>query len=153
MGMGTSQRSPAEEKCPNRLIVRGCSAFKPPKAAWQPGACALPGWRRGGLRPRRGLARLRRAVDVDDRPAGAVRAGAAWEEWSGLVLPAGASTAAADLLAATVAGALREPEVRQRYALLGAEPVGSTPREFADFLAQARLEVGRLVREVGIEVN
>ena len=80
-------------------------------------------------------------------------AGAAWEEWSGLFLPAGASAAAVDRLAAAAAGVLREPEVRQRYALLGAEPVGSTPGEFADFLAQARIEAGRLVREAGIEVN
>jgi tripartite-type tricarboxylate transporter receptor subunit TctC len=80
-------------------------------------------------------------------------AGAAWEEWSGLFLPAGAPAAAVDRLAAAAAGIMREPEVRQRYALLGAEPVGSSPGAFAEFLAQARLEAGRLVREAGIELN
>lgn len=78
---------------------------------------------------------------------------AAWEEWSGLFLPAAASAAAMVRLATAVTSTLREPEVRQRYALLGAEPVGSTPKEFTDFLSQARLEAGRLVREAGIEVN
>jgi tripartite-type tricarboxylate transporter receptor subunit TctC len=80
-------------------------------------------------------------------------AGATWEEWSGLFLPAGAPAAAVDHLRSAVADILREPEVRQRYVLLGAEPVGSTPREFTDFLAQARLEAGRLVKEAAIELN
>lgn len=54
--------------------------------------------------------------------------GAVWEEWSGLFLPAGTSATAVDRLASAVAGALREPEVRQRYALLGPSPSAVRPR-------------------------
>lgn len=123
--------------------------------------CSRSAWFETGSHAQSGRARLlavisaQRSALMPDLPTFEESgvAGAAWEKWSGLFLPAGAPAAAVDRLASAAIGILREPEVRQRYALLGAEPVGSTPGEFADFLAQARLEAERLIKEAGIEVN
>jgi tripartite-type tricarboxylate transporter receptor subunit TctC len=77
----------------------------------------------------------------------------ALDEWMGLFAPAGTPAAIRDRMAAAVAGVLREPEVVARLAQLGAEPVGSTPADFAAFVAQGRDAAERLVREARIEAN
>jgi tripartite-type tricarboxylate transporter receptor subunit TctC len=53
------------------------------------------------------------------------------DAWSGLFAPRGTPKAVVDKLALEVQRILRLPEVRERLAGLGAEPVGSTPAEFA----------------------
>ena len=49
-----------------------------------------------------------------------------------------------------VGKALRLPEVRERLAALGAEPVGSTPGEFGAFIRTEHTRWGRVIREKGI---
>src|SRR6267142_4044 len=53
-------------------------------------------------------------------------------------------------LQAEVGKVLRLPEVRERLAALGAEPVGSTPEEFGAFLRAENARWGRIIREKGI---
>ncbi len=57
-------------------------------------------------------------------------------QWYGLLAPAGLAQPAADKLAAAAAKAMREPAVLERLAADAAIPVGSTPAEFAAFIAQ-----------------
>jgi tripartite-type tricarboxylate transporter receptor subunit TctC len=45
---------------------------------------------------------------------------------------------------------LRLPEVRERLAALGAQPVGSTPEEFGAFFRAEMARWGRVIREKGI---
>jgi tripartite-type tricarboxylate transporter receptor subunit TctC len=45
---------------------------------------------------------------------------------------------------------LRLPQVRERLAALGAEPVGSTPDEFGAFIRAERTRWGAIIREKGI---
>lgn len=77
----------------------------------------------------------------------------ALDEWTGLFAPAGTPPAFLERVQAAVAEVLRDPEVLARLAQLGAEPVGSTPADFARFLEEGRAEAEKLVREAKIEVG
>ncbi|HEY5900320.1 MAG TPA: tripartite tricarboxylate transporter substrate binding protein [Burkholderiales bacterium] len=70
--------------------------------------------------------------------------------WQGLFAPAGTRPEIMARLQAEVAKALRLPAVRERLAALGAEPVGSTPEEFAAFVREEHARWGRVIREKGI---
>jgi len=70
--------------------------------------------------------------------------------WNGLVAVAGTPPEIVARLQAEVAKALRLPEVRERLAALGAEPVGSTPAEFGAFISAERTRWGTIIREKGI---
>ncbi len=74
-------------------------------------------------------------------------------EWASLFAPAGTPPA----IQLAIFGALREAlslaEVRERLAGLGAEPVGSTPEEFARFVEQGRAQAGVTVRDANIRLE
>src|SRR2546422_2438559 len=70
--------------------------------------------------------------------------------WNGPVAGAGKPPGTAARLQAEVGKVLRLPEVRERLAALGAEPVGSTPDEFGAFLRAEMTRWGRIIREKGI---
>jgi len=62
------------------------------------------------------------------------------DSWVGVLAPAKTSRPAIDKLQRETAAVLAEPDVRERYAVLGIEPVGNTPAEFA---AQIRADLAR----------
>jgi tripartite-type tricarboxylate transporter receptor subunit TctC len=70
--------------------------------------------------------------------------------WQGLFAVAGTPPEIVARLQGEVAKALRLPEMRERLAALGAEPVGSTPAEFAAFVRAENARWGRVIREKGI---
>ena len=70
--------------------------------------------------------------------------------WQGLFAVAGTPPEIVARLHAEVAKALRLPEARERLAGLGAEPVGSSPAEFAAFVRAEHARWGRVIREKGI---
>ena len=73
--------------------------------------------------------------------------------WYALVAPAGTPAAVVAKLQSTLAAALARPDVRDKLAGLGAEPVGDTPAEFA---AMQRVESARwqkLAKEAGIRAD
>jgi tripartite-type tricarboxylate transporter receptor subunit TctC len=55
-------------------------------------------------------------------------------QWYGLVAPGGTPAAVIERAHAEAITALRSPEMKQRLATDGAEPLGSTPAEFAAFI-------------------
>ena len=57
-------------------------------------------------------------------------------QWYGLLAPASLPQAAADKLAAAAARAVKEPAVLERLSADAAIAIGSTPAEFASFIAQ-----------------
>ncbi|WP_431283017.1 Bug family tripartite tricarboxylate transporter substrate binding protein [Humitalea sp. 24SJ18S-53] len=77
--------------------------------------------------------------------------GAVLDEWTGMFAPTGTPPAIIARMQAAVAQVLGEQAVKERMAALGAEPVGSTPEAFADFIAAGRVEAARLVRAARIE--
>ena len=69
--------------------------------------------------------------------------------WFGLWMPAGVAPAITAKVHAAVATAVREPEVRRQFEILGLEGVAMPPEPFARFVAdQARIaqEIGRRVQ-------
>ncbi|MBC9176913.1 Bug family tripartite tricarboxylate transporter substrate binding protein [Pseudoroseomonas ludipueritiae] len=77
----------------------------------------------------------------------------ALDEWTGLFAPAGTPPDFVNRVQAALAEVLRDPEVLSRLAQLGAEPIGSTPADFARFLQEGRVEAEKLVREAKIELG
>jgi tripartite-type tricarboxylate transporter receptor subunit TctC len=57
-------------------------------------------------------------------------------QWYGLNAPAKTPTAIIDRLAAEAAKAAKQPSVAERFAVDSAEAVGSTPQEYAEFVAK-----------------
>ncbi|BDB30652.1 hypothetical protein Tamer19_51170 [Cupriavidus sp. TA19] len=54
--------------------------------------------------------------------------------WYGMWAPRGTPAPIVEKLAAQAAAALKQPDVRKQYADMGAEPIGSTPKEFAQYM-------------------
>jgi len=69
--------------------------------------------------------------------------------WYGLLAPAGTPAPVIARLNAEVNRALRTPEVRERLASEGGEPLGGSPEQFASFLKAEHAKWGRVVRESG----
>jgi tripartite-type tricarboxylate transporter receptor subunit TctC len=78
-------------------------------------------------------------------------AGIELDAWFGLVAPAGTPDAVIGKLNAAFVQAVRDPEVGKQMAEQGAEPVGSTPQEFASFIASEIDRFGKIVRTVGVK--
>ncbi|MGK7862707.1 Bug family tripartite tricarboxylate transporter substrate binding protein [Falsiroseomonas sp. E2-1-a4] len=74
-------------------------------------------------------------------------------EWNGLYAPAGLPPAATQRLYEAAKHALEDTTVRARLDTLGALPLGTTPADFARYVAQQREIMGQLVRDAKIEVG
>lgn len=74
-------------------------------------------------------------------------------EWNGVFLPAGTPEPVAAKLRQALQDVLKEDEVRQRLSDLGAQPIGSTPAEFAAFLKKEDSKWGEVVRKGNIKLD
>lgn len=74
-------------------------------------------------------------------------------EWNGMFVPAGTPAAIAAQLQKALVEVLQEDEVKQRLADLGAQPIGSTPAEFAAFLKKEDTKWGEVVRKGQIKLD
>ena len=72
-------------------------------------------------------------------------------QWYGLLAPAGTPDAIIHKLQTEVAHALQAPEVRERLAADGAEPVGSTPAEFAALIKADLEKWAKIARAANIQ--
>jgi tripartite-type tricarboxylate transporter receptor subunit TctC len=70
--------------------------------------------------------------------------------WNGIVAVTGTPPEIVARLHAEVAKILHSPEVKQRMAALGAEPVGNTPDEFGTFIKAEMARWGKVIKEKGI---
>jgi tripartite-type tricarboxylate transporter receptor subunit TctC len=73
--------------------------------------------------------------------------------WYGLWAPKSTPKDIVERIAVEVAKILKSPEVRDRYAALGAEPIGSSPEEFAAYCKSELLKWGRIVKESGAKAD
>ena len=69
--------------------------------------------------------------------------------WVGLFLPAGAPPDAVTRLNGEIEKLLQQPDMRERLAAIGFEPVGGTPRQFSEYLKTELVKWARVVRETG----
>jgi tripartite-type tricarboxylate transporter receptor subunit TctC len=73
--------------------------------------------------------------------------------WTGILAPAGTPKPIVDRLQREIAAVLADPEVKARYEVLGIEPVGNTPEQFA---AQIRADLAKyesVVKQANIRVE
>ena len=71
--------------------------------------------------------------------------------WYGLFAPAGVSKNVLNVLSKEIVKIMQVPEVRDRFAADGFEPVGSRPEEFAKFMREEILKWSKIVKAGGIK--
>ncbi|MEY2883630.1 MAG: hypothetical protein RL490_1354, partial [Pseudomonadota bacterium] len=86
-------------------------------------------------------------------PIASVLPGYVAEAWFVLVAPAGTPQAIIDKLSAEVDRILKKPEVMERFAKVGATPVGGTPKQLADFIAAETRKWKEVVKTSGAKVD
>jgi len=74
-------------------------------------------------------------------------------QWYGLTVPAGTPAPIIARLHTEAAKALRSDEMKEKLALDGAQPVGSTPAEFGALIRRELEKWARVVRAAGIELQ
>jgi hypothetical protein len=70
--------------------------------------------------------------------------------WTGIVAPAGTPPAVLKRLQEEVGKVLAMPDVRETLSKAGADPVGSTPEQFAAFIRSETVKWGAAVKRAGI---
>ena len=94
----------------------------------------------------------KRASTLPDLPTAAESGLPGYEAigWFGLLAPVATPNAVVAKLSVDANAVLREPEVRQKMLLLGAEPSGDTPEQFAAFIKADMAKWSKLMKERGI---
>ena len=73
--------------------------------------------------------------------------------WFGMVAPAGLPRELSEKIAADVARVLAQPGMRDKFVQQGADPVGSTPQEFAEYMRAETAKWRPLVKASGATVD
>ena len=73
--------------------------------------------------------------------------------WFGILVPANTPPDLVKLINTEAVRAINSPAVRERYAAMGAEPVGNTPEQFANFIKSEIAKWTRVVKASGAIVD
>jgi len=73
--------------------------------------------------------------------------------WQGMCAPAATPRPVMQVLGKAVAGAVKSPDVAQRFASLGVEGVGNNPEEFRAFIRSEHARWEKVIREAGIKAK
>jgi tripartite-type tricarboxylate transporter receptor subunit TctC len=73
--------------------------------------------------------------------------------WNGLLVPARTPNEIVMRLYREAAQALQAPDVREKLSGLGADPVGSTPEQFAAFIQTETKRWARVIREGNVKAE
>jgi tripartite-type tricarboxylate transporter receptor subunit TctC len=73
--------------------------------------------------------------------------------WNGLLVPAATPKEIIAKIHAEVARILKLPEVVERIASQGADPVGNSPTEFAAFIAAESAKYARIIKQAGVKLD
>jgi len=121
---------------------------------FSPISAALPHIRDGKL-VALGVSSAKRASTLPNVPTIAESGlpGFEYNLWVGLFAPAGTPTDVVDKINRDVNHVLREPDVRERLAALGAEPMPMTPAEFDRFMRAEMEDAAKIVKAAGIKVQ
>ena len=71
--------------------------------------------------------------------------------WYGILVPAGTPGPVIQRLNTEIVRAVKSPQVRDRLSGEGAEPIGSTPAEFAAHIKAEMARLGKVIREAGLK--
>ena len=99
-----------------------------------------------------GVASLKRIAAAPDLPTLSESGFPGFDvtSWYGIVAPAGTPNDVITRLHNEMTKALNEPDVREKLAGLGAEPVGNTPAEFAAMIKSETAKWSRIVKDAKI---
>lgn len=86
-------------------------------------------------------------------PIGDALRGYEADVWYGVIAPASTPRAVIDKLSAEIARVVRAPAVRQKLIAQAAEPVGSTPEEFAAVMEGELKKWSAVIRQTGIRAD
>ncbi|HEY9279026.1 MAG TPA: tripartite tricarboxylate transporter substrate binding protein [Eoetvoesiella sp.] len=73
--------------------------------------------------------------------------------WFGVIAPAGTPEPIVNRLQTEIVKIFKTPEMQKRLATQGAEPVGSTPKEFADLIQAEYVKWGDVFKKTGIKAE
>ena len=73
--------------------------------------------------------------------------------WHGLFAPAGTPPEIVDKISAEVQRIMQDPAMQERLRKMGAKPIGSTPAEFAQFIAAEREKWAVVIKEANVSVD
>jgi tripartite-type tricarboxylate transporter receptor subunit TctC len=73
--------------------------------------------------------------------------------WYGMVAPAGLPSSVLGKLSSEVIRATKAPDMWDALTKQGADPVGSTPSEFAAFMRAETAKYGKLIKETGMKAE
>ena len=73
--------------------------------------------------------------------------------WFGVLVPAGTPQPIVDRLSRESMKILNSDEIKTRFAEVGAEPVGGTPQQFADFMAAETVKWAKVIKASGARVD
>jgi len=113
---------------------------------------ALPHVKSGRLRAL-GVTSAKRSAGVPDVPTIAQAGVPGYEaiQWYGLLAPAGTPREIVTKLHGEIVKILAAPDTREKLSSDGAEPVGSTPEQFAAFIRAETDKWGKVVKAAGIQ--
>jgi len=102
-----------------------------------------------------GVGSPQRLASIPDAPTIAEQGFAGFEtsQWYGLSAPARTPPAIVQRLATEAARAAKSPAVAERYKADDAEAVGSTPKEYADFIAREQARWKDVIQKAGVKVD
>jgi tripartite-type tricarboxylate transporter receptor subunit TctC len=121
---------------------------------FSPISAALPNVREGKLIAL-GVSTAKRSSALPDVPTIAEGGlpGFDYNLWIGMFAPAGTPTEIVDKINTDVARVLQMPDVRERLATLGAEPMVMTPAEFRKFMREEIDASAKVVKAAGIKAQ
>lgn len=73
--------------------------------------------------------------------------------WQGMMVPAGTPAAIVQRLNTEVMKALHSAEVRDKLAVQGAEPLGSTPEEYGSYITRELARWSDVVKSTGVTLD
>lgn len=92
------------------------------------------------------------APDVPTFAEAGVR-GMVADNWWGVLFPAGTPKPILDRMHADLTRAVASPEVKERFAQLGVEPVSSSPEQFRQFIVSEMARWGKVVKDANIRAD
>ena len=102
-----------------------------------------------------GVSSAKRSSSLPDVPTFAESglSGFVVDSWTGILAPAKTPRPVVDRLHKEIAAVLGEPILKERYAVLGIEPVGNTPEQYAAQIREDWLRWEKVVKTAGIKVD
>jgi tripartite-type tricarboxylate transporter receptor subunit TctC len=73
--------------------------------------------------------------------------------WWGVLLPAGTPSVIADKFRADLVKVMQDPEVKEKFALLGVDAMSGTPEQFGAYIKSETAKYARLIKEAGIRAE